>query len=151
MDVNHLLELTIPFLERNKCEVATGPDLIKIVELLRERVNTVEELADAAVYFFRPLIPSDELKAQHFSPEIKPVLDDLVERFATIQWDHETINAEIKSTAKAHQTKMPKLAMPLRVMVTGESQTPSIAAVLALLGREESLTRMNHQLSNFSG
>ena len=150
MDVNHLLELTIPFLERNKCEVATGPDLIKIVELLKGRVNTVEELADAAVYFFRPLIPSDELIAQHFSPEIKPVLDDLMEKFLTIEWNHETINTEIKSTAKAHQTKMPKLAMPLRVMVTGESQTPSIAAVLELLGREESLTRINSQLENFS-
>ena len=39
--------------------------------------------------------------------------------------------------------------MPLRVMVTGETQTPSIDAVLELLGREETLKRMDEQLENF--
>ncbi len=42
-----------------------------------------------------------------------------------------------------HGLKMPKLAMPLRVLVTGEAQTPSIDAVLELIGRDEVLRRMD--------
>ena len=49
----------------------------------------------------------------------------------------------------AHKLKMPKIAMPLRVMVTGEAQTPSVDAVLELIGRDEVLARMEKQLKAF--
>lgn len=149
-DLKRLAELATPFLVRDNCDISEGPDLLKIINLLKERVDTIEELADAAVYFFRALEPSSSLKAQHFSPEIKPVLNSLKEKFTVIEWNHQTINSEIKKTANEHEIKLPKLAMPLRVMVTGEAQTPSIAAVLELLGREETLERMDHRLSFFS-
>jgi len=148
-DLKHLAKLAIPFLERDNCDISDRPDLLKVVNLLKERVDTIEELADAAVYFFRPLEPSSGLKAQHFNLEVKPVLNNLVEKFNTIEWNHETIHNEIKKTASEHGIKLPKLAMPLRVMVTGEAQTPSIAAVLELLGREETLKRMNNRLTCF--
>ena len=48
-----------------------------------------------------------------------------------------------------HKLKMPQLAMPLRVMVSGEAQTPSIDATLELIGREEVLARMEKQLQAF--
>jgi len=149
IDLKRLAELAAPFLERDNCDTSGGPDLLKIADLLKERVDTIEELADAAVYFFRPLEPSSSLKAQHFNPEVKPVLSSLKEKFTVIDWNHQTINNEIKKTANEHEMKLPKLAMPLRVMVTGEAQTPAIAAILELLGREETLKRMDHRLSNF--
>lgn len=149
IDLKRLAELAAPFLERDNCDTSGGPDLLKIADLLKERVDTIEELADAAVYFFRPLEPSSSLKAQHFNPEVKPVLSSLKEKFTVIDWNHQTINNEIKKTANEHEMKLPKLAMPLRVMVTGEAQTPAIAAILELLGREETLKRMDQRLSNF--
>lgn len=148
-DLKHLAELVIPFLDRDNCDTSKGPDLLKIVNLLKERVDTIEELADAAVYFFRPLEPSSSLKTQHFSLELKPVLNNLKDKFTVIEWNQQAINSEIKKTAGEHEMKLPKLAMPLRVMVTGEAQTPSIAAVLELLGRKETLKRMDHRLSFF--
>ena len=149
VDAARLITLVKPFLERNDCDTNAGLDLIQIVNLLKERVSTVEELADAAVYFFRHLEPSDELKAQHFNTEIKPALADLIEKLTTIEWNHDVIQSEIKKIVTAHNIKFPKLAMPLRVMVTGETHTPSIAAVLEILGREETLRRMNCRLACF--
>ncbi len=149
VDAAHLVTLVKPFLQRDGCDISADLDLVQIVNLLKERVNTAEELADAAVYFFRHLEPSDELKKQHFNAEIKPVLADLIEKLTTIEWNHEVIQSEIKQVVTAHGIKFPKLAMPLRVMVTGETHTPSIAAVLELLGREETLKRMNSRLANF--
>lgn len=59
------------------------------------------------------------------------------------------IHDEIKNIATAHNMKLPKIAMPLRVMVTGETKTPSIDLVLELLGSTETIARMNSQISNF--
>ncbi|WP_394809690.1 glutamate--tRNA ligase [Nitrosomonas sp.] len=145
-----LAELVIPFLAKDECPIAGGPDLALIVDLLKERVNTIEELADAAVYFYRPLEPTDELKVQHLTAAAKPILASLIEKFSHIEWTRESIHHEIKTAAKNHDVKLPKIAMPLRVMVTGEVHTPSIDVVLELLGREETLTRMNSRLSSFS-
>lgn len=148
-DNTRLAELIIPFLEKDGCHVAGGANLELVVALLKERVNTIEELADAAVYFYRPLEPADELKIQYFNTETKPILVSLIEKFNHIEWTRESIHHEIKTTAKHHDVKLPKIAMPLRVMVTGEIHTPSIDAVLELLGREETLARMNSHLGSF--
>ena len=148
-DNARLAELVTPFLETDGCNTATGPDLLKVVGLLKERINTVAELADAAVYFFRPLEPSTELKALHFSSEVRPAMIDLMGQLTSAEWDRQIIHDSIKAAATKHGLKMPKVAMPLRVMVTGEAQTPSIDAVLELLGKEETLKRMNNRLTDF--
>src|SRR5690349_21204391 len=83
-DGRRLAELVKPFLEADGCDVATGPDLSRVANLLKERVVTVAELADAAVYFFRPLEPSEELKTQYFTAEAKPAILDLRNRLALI-------------------------------------------------------------------
>jgi glutamyl-tRNA synthetase len=151
-DNGRLAELATPFLEADGCNMKAGsglPDLSAVANLLKERVNTVAELADAAVYFFRPLEPTGELKEQYFTAEAKPALIDLMERFGVIEWESHAIHDAIKTAAKALGMKLPKVAMPLRVMVTGEAQTPAINAVLELLGREETIKRMNDRLAGF--
>ena len=148
-DGGRLAELVKPFLEADGCNVAAGPDISKVANLLKERVSTVAELADAAVYFFRPLEPSEELKTQYFTAEVKPAILDLRNRLALIEWESNAIQGAIKGAATTHGLKLPKVAMPLRVMVTGEAQTPAINVVLELLGREETFKRMDERLAVF--
>jgi glutamyl-tRNA synthetase len=109
----------------------------------------VKELADAAVYFYRALEPSGDLKRQHYSAEARPALAELAARFGGLEWSRAAINDAIRSVVASHKLKMPKIAMPLRVMVTGEAQTPSIDATLELIGRDEVLARMEKQLGAF--
>ncbi len=148
-DNSRLAELVVPFLNKDNCQVSGGPNLTRVIDLLKERVNTIEELADAAVYFYRPLEPTDELKAQYFNTETKSLLTVLLGHLDNIEWTRESINKEIKAAAKNLDVKLPKIAMPLRVMVTGEAHTPSIDAVLELLGRKETLMRINTCLAKF--
>jgi glutamyl-tRNA synthetase len=150
-DDERLAALAGPFLLRDGCDPGKGPPLARVVGLLKERANTVEELADAAVYFYRALEPSEELKQQHYLPEIKPALSELRDRLSRIEWKRESISEALKSVVAAHKLKLPKIAMPLRVMVTGEAQTPSIDATLELIGRNEVLARMEKQLQAFPG
>jgi len=148
-DDARLARLVEPFLVKDGCDPAHGASLANVVALLKERVSTVEELADAAVYFYRALEPSEELKRKHYAASAKPALSALRERFARIDWNRQQIGAEVKAVLAEHKLKMPQLAMPLRVMVSGEAQTPSIDATLELIGREEVLARMEKQLQAF--
>jgi glutamyl-tRNA synthetase len=146
-----LAELVRRFLVADGCDPDRGPVLAQVVGLLKERVNTVEELADAAVYFFRRLSPSDELRAQHYTAEARGAMESLVAKFREIDWTKPEISATLKSTVETHKLKMPKVAMPLRVMVTGTAQTPSIDATLELIGRDEVIGRMEQELPRFPG
>ena len=146
-DDARLAALVRPFLFRDGADPDHGPALEKVVALLKERVSTIEELADAAVYFYRALEPTAELRAQHYTPEAIAALSALATRLETVEWTRPAIGAAVKAIVEEHKLKMPKIAMPLRVMVTGETQTPSIDATLELIGRDESLARMRRELA----
>ncbi|MBX3651733.1 MAG: glutamate--tRNA ligase [Burkholderiales bacterium] len=150
-DDGRLAGLMQPFLERDGCDIANGPAPQRVAALLKERVSTVEELADAAVYFYRALEPSAELRGQHYAADARPALEDLSRRLGSVAWDRASIAAAMKAVVAEHGLKFPKLAMPLRVMVTGEPQTPSVDATLELIGREQVLARMKRELALFPG
>jgi glutamyl-tRNA synthetase len=148
-DDGRLAALARPFLAKNGCDTGNGPPFAKVAALLKERVSTIEELADAAVYFYRALEPSEALQKQHYTADVHAALAELKERLAGADWTRAGISEAIKAVVAAHRLKLPKVAMPLRVMVTGEAQTPSVDAVLELIGREEVLARMDRQLRAF--
>jgi glutamyl-tRNA synthetase len=150
-DSMRLAELTRPFLVADGCAAPDDPPLVSVVGLLRDRASTLRELADAAVFFYRTLTPSPALRQKHYNPGIRRALTDLEERFRKIVWNRAAIGDAIKGVAGMHKLKMPQLAMPLRVMVTGETQTPSIDATLELLGKDRVLARMADELRDFPG
>jgi len=135
-------ELLRPRLEQAGLNVDDGPDVARVADLLRERGVTLNEIADAAHYFYTAPTPSAELVAQHVTDEARPALQALTNALQAADWNAETLGPLIKDTATAHGLKMPKVAMPLRVLVCGTTSTPSIDAVLAVLGRERVLERL---------
>ena len=145
-----LAKLAVPFLERDGCDLSKGPKLEAVVALLKDRVDSIVKLADEAVYFYRVLHPTEELRKQHYAVEILPAMKQLREKLESATWERQALSAVIKEVLTANTLKMPKLAIPLRVMLTGETHTPSIDAVLELMGREEVLARMDRELQQFA-
>jgi glutamyl-tRNA synthetase len=123
----------------------SGPNLELAVALYVERCNTLNVLADAVEIFYVDLHPSADLLAQHLSDDARPALADFAAGIATVSWEAPEINALIKATVARHGLKMPKLAMPLRVILTSQAQTPSVDAVIALLGRSRVLEKLAAQ------
>jgi len=119
-----------------------APDLAAALGLMKERANTINELADSAMLFFRTPQPDAALVAQHVTDAIKPALALFAERCATVDWNKEAIAAMIKEVLAANGLKMPQIAMPLRLALTGQLQTPAIDAVITLFGRDAVLGRV---------
>ena len=97
--------------------------------------------------FYREPTPPEELVMQHLTPTAEPALRSLLTAFASIAWDKAAISAAIKQAVSEFKVKMPQLAMPLRVLVVGQAQTPSVDAVLELTGREAVMRRMRRYLA----
>lgn len=121
---------------------ANGPELAAVVALYRERVNTLVELADAVAPYYAAPVISEELATQHLTEMARDALATLVQRLQSATWDKASLSAAIKETCTEKGLKMPQVAIPLRVKLLGVPQTPSIDAVLEVLGRERVLARL---------
>jgi glutamyl-tRNA synthetase len=119
-----------------------APSLPTVLALMKERTNTVNELADAAMLFFRTPQPDAALLAQHLTDAVKPALAQFADRCKTVEWSKESLAAMIKEVLAANGLKMPQIAMPLRLIITGQLQTPAIDAVLQIFGREAIVARL---------
>lgn len=146
-DNARLAAMVKPLMEQDGADFSNAPDLPKVIGLLKERANTVNEIATAAMLFYRRPAPDAALLTQHFTDAVKPALADFAARCATVEWTKESLSPMIKEVLAAHQLKMPQIAMPLRLMLTGQLQTPAIDAVLELLGREAVIARLQPYLA----
>jgi glutamyl-tRNA synthetase len=132
-------------LQRLAVRGVLAPDAAKLsagIALYKERVNTLNELADGLVYFFEN--PSLDAAAveKHLTPDIMPVLAELSAALNACDWQAEAIHQVINDAVTKNGLKFPKLAMPLRVAITGTAQSPSIDQVMAILGKVEVLARL---------
>jgi len=145
-DDARLARLAAPRIERRGGLIA-GPALERVVALLKERAKTLNELADEALLFYRPAAPSDALIAQHLTGKSIDALRAFAQRAGAIAWERAALSALLKQLVAEFALKMPQVAVPLRVAVTGRAQTPSIDAVLELIGRDAVLERLDKALA----
>ena len=126
----------------SKRGIAADERLPAICALFKDRCDTTVALADWAAAFYADVQPSEADRAQHVTDAVRPAIAALADKLATVAWDKASITAAIKEVLTAQGLKMPALAMPVRVLVMGTAQTPSLDAVLALFSREEILKRL---------
>ncbi len=125
-----------------KRQINTDERLPALCCLLKDRCDTTVALADWVAAFYGDITPKAEDLAQHITPAIEPALVLLADKLAACTWSKDAIAAVIKEVLAATGLKMPQLAMPVRVLVMGTPQTPSLDAVLALCTREKVLDRL---------
>jgi glutamyl-tRNA synthetase len=140
---DRLAQLVEPILKKRAIDSSKGPPLARVVALLKERANSVLQIADEAMLFYAVEVDPG---TPDWDASVEKGLRMLKARLAAVAWQRAAIGDAIKETVKSSGLKMPQLAMPLRRIVTGRAQTPSIDAVLELLGRELVLHRLSAQL-----
>lgn len=119
-------------------------DLKAVLALFKERAETLEQLANDAMLFCSPFKAADsELLAQFVTPEARLLVNDFAQAADNLtQWTSEELTRVIKETLAKHNAKMPALGIPLRLLVTGQKQTPAVDQVLAIMGKETVLSRL---------
>jgi glutamyl-tRNA synthetase len=122
--------------------------LPRVCGLFKDRCDTTVALAHWARAFYVAVPPSAEDLALHLTAAVAPAVNTLAEKLSGCSWDKPSIAAAIKETLAAHGLKMPQLAVPVRVLLMGTAQTPSLDAVLELMTRETVLQRLQNAGKN---
>ena len=117
--------------------------LAEIVALYKSRCDTLVQITDEAESYYLPYVANIELINEQVNEANRPALKDFAEGLKTVAWDKESINALIKSTLAQHGLKMPAIGLPLRAIVLGQTQSPSLDNILWIFGREEILHRLS--------
>ena len=143
-DDARLAELVAPKIGLDAAQKAL---LLKAIPELKARAHDLNQLAEGATFLFasRPL-QVEEGAAALLTPESRALLAKAREALDKAEWNHDALEQSVREVAEAEGVKLGKLAQPLRAALTGRTTSPGIFDVLALLGKSESLARIEDQM-----
>ena len=147
-DSTQLVSLLSDRLKDRGIDVSSGPPVDDVVSALRERAQTLDEMADKSEYFFSEFEDYDTKAAQkHLRPVARDMLADVRSRLSVVEpWSAELIHAQVMATVEEYDAKLGKLAQPLRVAVSGTAATPPIDETLLLVGKARTVDRIDRAL-----
>ena len=137
---DELAALVTPFLD--KLGIVADGRLVPLCGLLKDRCDTLVQLAQWIARFEQPVQPDQQELDKHVTTVVRPAISMLSKMLEQCPWDKASISESIKEVLRATGLKMPQLAMPVRILVLGTAQTPSLDAVLALSDRATVLQRL---------
>ena len=149
-DNARLVDLVAPWVEKAvgaPLDASARERLARGMNGLKERAKTLKELADSAAFYARrrPLTVSAK------AAELLSGADERLKALAALlaaqtDWSAPALEAAARRFAEAGNVKLGQVAQPLRAALTGEGVSPPIFEVMAVLGRDESLGRIDDVL-----
>ncbi len=155
---NHYIKTSAPkyvakhlqwHLDLQHIDITQGPAITSVIQLVGERCNTLIELAQQSAYFYQDFSEFEAGAAKkHLRGVAKEPLQLALAKIESLDdWSTESIKQQvITAVCDELEIGMGKIGMPLRVAVTGGGQSPSVDAVMALIGKERVITRINMAL-----
>ena len=137
-----LVNLVAPFVEQQGVSLDAARTL-KACALFKDRCSTLVELAGWIALIEKGAVASPEDMATHVTTAVQPALATLAQALCDCEWSKPALAAVIKQVLTDTGLKMPQLAMPVRVLLLGTPQTPSLDAVIELMPRQVVLDRLN--------
>lgn len=146
-DAADLAKRALPFAQNLGIKTDNGPDFVGVVNILKDRANTLIEIAEGARLFYmdRPEHSSVDLEA-NIPEAIRPAISDFIAELEAGDGSKAAVSAAFKAVLAKHGLKMPALAMPVRYAMFATTQTPAIDAVISLIGIEETKQRLQRSI-----
>jgi len=137
----------LPFLAQRGVDAAGDPRLPRVVVALRERSKTLVEMAELARPFFVRPEMDPKAVAKHLDDTGRVMLRKAREALSPVTpWAASGIDPVLKALSESEGVGMGKVAQPIRVAVTGSTVSPPIGETLELLGKDETLERIDAAL-----
>lgn len=127
-------------------ETTNGSALTAVIDALRDRSKTLNDMAKSVRYFYLdPQEYDEQAVSKHFNETALKVFQNLQSRFADIDdWTADTLKQAVKDQAESLGLRMGQVGMPLRVAITGGTDSPDIGLTLELIGKKAVLRRLKN-------
>ena len=126
----------------------TGPQLVEMVDALRTRVTTLDDMAQKAQVFYSDFAHFDQQATQkNLQPSIYPPMARLREQLALLtDWQPQAIHQLLKSITIEFAITMAQLGPSVRVAITGNTASPPLDMTLYLMGKTRTIQRLDKAL-----
>jgi len=139
-----ITDALLPFLEKAGIVAADRGQLEKAVKTLAPRSRTLVDMAENARFFFDGVKEYDAKMAKKaFKPEAVDVLLAMKEALSGVEFSKEPLEATFKAVVEKLEVGFGKVAMPMRLAVSGTGASPDMYDMLEVLGKEETLNRID--------
>jgi glutamyl-tRNA synthetase len=139
-----LAALLLPHLSSRGVTTTNGPDLVAVVKTLQERAQTLEEMAERAVFYYNAPVEYDEAALAKFDKaQLQAVFAAVIEKLADASsLDSAAVDALFKDICTENSWKMGQVGQPVRIALSGGTQAPGIGDIIAALGVGETVQRI---------
>ena len=141
--VDKLADLIKPRLIDMGAEVVDKEILNNAIKLYQDREKNLNVFADDILFFFKDINSSEELKNKYLDGKSKNLIKVFVGGIEKLSWTNDDVNKFMKEFVKKQDIKFPEIAMPLRIIIAGTDNTPSIGSIIFILGIEEVKKRIS--------
>jgi len=147
-NAEHLGKALLPYMQKLNIDTDKGYPLGEVAMLLRDRAKTLVDMALSAAYFYKAPDSYDEkARKKQFTPDAANILSDAVSRLQALEsWNTTEIQAALDACAEALGIGFGKLGQPLRLAVTGGTQSPSMADTIALIEKADVIARLQRAI-----
>ena len=141
--VDKLADLIKPRLIDMGVEIVDKEILNNAIKLYQDREKNLNAFADDILFFFKDIHSSEELKNKYLDEKSKNLIKVFVGGIEKLSWTNDDVNKFMKEFVKKQDIKFPEIAMPLRIIIAGTDNTPSIGSIIFILGIEEVKKRIS--------
>ena len=143
MDINKLTEMAVEIYKKINLPLDNNELIAKAISLYRDRETNLNKLFEDIIYFFKKPDRDEELEAKFINSNSKKNIKALIGELQNSKWEEDEINQVIKLFVKNNNLKFPEIAMPLRVRLAGNLNTPNIGSIIFILGIDEVKERLS--------
>lgn len=143
-DPERLADLLLPHLSSRGVSTLNGPDLMVVAATLKERAQTLEEMAERAVFFYQAPESYDEAALAKFDKtHLAAAYDAVVAKLSSAAAETAgEYDALFKEVCSENSWKMPQVGQPVRIALSGGTQAPGIGEIILALGKQETIQRL---------
>jgi len=148
-DIAHLIEQLDWHLNSQAIDISNGPDVVKVIDALRERSKTLVEMAQGMKMFYQAFDRFDEKSAsKQFKPAAEPIIKALIAHYSQLEdWSSVAIHDVVKTVCVEQGVGFGKVGQPFRLALSGTGNAGSIDVVAELVGKERTLARLKLALN----
>jgi len=141
--VDELADLIKPRLLDMGVERLDTDILNNAIKLYQDREKNLNVFAGDILFFFQGIDLSAELKNKYLDEKSKNLIKAFVGEVEKLNWTNDEINKYMKEFVKEKEIKFPEIAMPLRAIIAGTDNTPSIGSIIFILGIDDVKKRIS--------
>ncbi|SIS69202.1 glutamate--tRNA ligase [Chryseobacterium gambrini] len=124
--------------------------LLKVIKLMKERATFPKDIYENGKFFFEAPTSYDEKASKKaWNDETSAILGELASNLEEADFNAENLKQTVHDFAENKGLGMGKVMMPLRLSLVGELKGPDVPDIMELLGKEETISRINNAINNF--